>query len=200
MQIDPQTMSQINQLGGDVERRAGKADMILCNDTQACAAISGLLTEMGISHRMPTGKTLLLTESQSITEASANNNAGNMMIGQTVDVLVTDAAGTEFLRPMQCGEFYPDNSVLMRDIDTQDSLVMQFDHDESNKLRDGLVYLNVDPSTGVVYKLVVSSNLLSSQSITSHFVNESFNASKSGVKLVESHMLGRQIKSNAGKY
>lgn len=164
--LDPQTVSQINQLGGDVERRSGTGDTITCSDPSCMDAIAGLLTEQGIGFDTQ-GSQIKLRES------TGNNNAGNLLIGQTVDVLVIDALGNEFLRPMQVGEFYPANTVLMRDIDTQDTVVLVFDQDESNKLRDGLVYLNVDPRTGVVYKMVISSNLLSNQSITSHFLNES---------------------------
>ena len=67
----------------------------------------------------PIHKVLKLLESENI-------NPGNLMIGQTVDVKVTDARNAEFLRPMEVGEFYPDGQVLLKDELTQETIVLQF--------------------------------------------------------------------------
>jgi hypothetical protein len=142
----------------------------------------------------------MIHRGESLNEATSNNNAGNLLIGQTVDILVTDAGGNKFLRQMQVGEHYPANTVLMRDIDTQDTVVLVFDQDESNKLKDGLVYLNIDQITGVTYKLVISSNLLSNQSITSQFLIESQRISETNKSSILSKIVTDLVRSGKKVY
>lgn len=100
-----------------------------------------------------------------------NINAGNLLIGQLVDVLVQDASGKKFITPMRVGEIYPDSMVLLKSEDTGDTVAMQFDQDASNELANGLVYTSLDDNTGIKYTMIISSNLMSSESITK--LNES---------------------------
>lgn len=95
---------------------------------------------------------------------SENINPGNLLIGQTVEVAVTDAKGTEFLRPMIVGEFYPDGSVLLKDPATQRSVVFQFQWNRSSMSKD-LIY-TAKSDFGVAYRFAISKELMSNKSVT----------------------------------
>lgn len=103
----------------------------------------------------PVHKVLNLLESENI-------NPGNLLIGQTVDVKVTDARNAEFLRPMIVGEFYPDGSVLLKDELTQETMVLQF---QWNTNTNGLLYTG-ESDFGVKYELEINRDLMSNESIT----------------------------------
>lgn len=95
---------------------------------------------------------------------SENINPGNLLIGQAVEVAVTDAKGTEFLRPMVVGEFYPDGSVLLKDPATQRSVVFQFQWNRSSMSKD-LIY-TAKSDFGVAYRFAISKELMSNKSVT----------------------------------
>lgn len=123
-------------------------------------------------HKDPIHKVLKLIESTRSTtnfNESENINPGNLLIGQTVDVKVTDASGAQFLRPFEVGNFLPDGMILLKDVTTQDIIYLQYRWDANT---NGLLYTSIT-DFGVKYELVIDRNLMSNQSITS--LNESVN-------------------------
>lgn len=90
---------------------------------------------------------------------SENVNPGNLQIGQTVDVLVTDAAGAQFVRQMEVTLFYPGGDVLLKDTETQDSIVLQYQWNETGNLEYAAT-----TQFGVSYNLHIDRSRLSSQS------------------------------------
>lgn len=122
-------------------------------------------------------------ESQSRVESTGNINAGNLLIGQLVDVQVTDVTGAKFTKPMRVGELYPDSMVLLKDEITGDTVYLQFDQAESDNLSNGLVYKSLDSNTGLTYLLIISSNLMSNESITNRILESKINRLSSIIKL-----------------
>lgn len=90
---------------------------------------------------------------------SENVNPGNLQIGQTVDVLVTDAAGGQFVRQMEVTLFYPGGDILLKDAETQDSIVLQYQWNETGNLEYAAT-----TQFGVSYDLYIDRSRLSSQS------------------------------------
>lgn len=131
-----------------------------------------------------------INESKKTLSESNSNNVGNLLIGQTVEVKVTDAAGNSSIRSMEVGEIYPASEILVRDPETQDTIVLQFDQSASNNLPNGLVYININPQYGITHQLVISSDLLSNQSITRQVLGESYK------NMVSTSNLSRIIEMN----
>lgn len=92
---------------------------------------------------------------------SENINPGNLELGQTVEVLVTDASGAQFVRDMVVSLFYPGGEILLRDEETQDTITLQFKWDDPD---ENLVYEG-DSQYGVSYRLEIDRNRLSGQSV-----------------------------------
>lgn len=91
---------------------------------------------------------------------SENINPGNLELGQTVEVLVTDASGAQFVRDMVVSLFYPAGEVLLKDEETGDTITLRFEWDDN----ENLVYTGSTPY-GVSYELQIDRSRLSSHSI-----------------------------------
>lgn len=122
-------------------------------------------------------------ESRRIRRESAGMNAGNLLIGQLIDVLVTDVAGAQYIKPMRVGEIYSDNMILVKDEIDGNVAYLQFDQFKSSQLPNGLIYTSLDDNTGLSYTLVISSNLMSNQSITSKVLESKVSRLASIIKL-----------------
>ena len=89
---------------------------------------------------------------------SAGYNPGNLLIGQTVNVKITDLAGKEFYRDFTVDLIYGDGSVILRDVKSQASHQLTYEN-------TGEYLRYFAEEAGVKYELLVDRNLESNSSV-----------------------------------
>ena len=88
---------------------------------------------------------------------SAGYNPGNLLIGQTVNVKITDLAGKEFYRDFTVDLIYGDGSVILKDVKSQASHQLTYEN-------TGEYIRYFAEEAGVKYELLIDRNIESNSS------------------------------------
>lgn len=103
------------------------------------------------------------TEDDKFINESGEYNPGNLLIGQTIPVRITDAKGNQFMRDMEVGDLLAGGQVEMKDNLTGQVIYLQF---ETSYPQNGIKYAYRDEDTGVSYFVEINTDKLSNEPTT----------------------------------